>query len=151
MDKIKIRGGRVLEGEVPASGSKNAALPLLFSTLLASGRHTFYNIPKVKDIETACLLLTNFGCQILHEEPHTIHIIVPKKMKSFQAHYNLMKTMRAGILSLGPLLARFGQAQISLPGGCAIGSRPVNWHIESLKKLGAKIKLQKRLYCKCSK
>ena len=142
MDKIKIRGGRVLEGEVVASGSKNATLPLLFSTLLASGKHTFYNIPKVKDVETSCLLLKNFGCQIQKEEPHTLHIMVPEKMKSFQAHYHLMKTMRAGILSLGPLLARYGQAQISLPGGCAIGSRPVNWHIENLKKLGATIQLK---------
>ena len=143
MDLIEIYGGRVLKGRVQAGGAKNSALPILFSTLLAPGKHTFFNIPKVKDIETACCLLKNFGCQISQRKNNSLIVKVPEKLKNFKAHYDLMRTMRAGVLCLGPLLTRFGKAEVSLPGGCAIGSRPVNWHIEGFKLMGAVLEIQK--------
>ena len=143
MDTIEIQGGKTLKGAVQASGSKNSSLPLLFSTLLASGEHTFHNIPKVKDIKTACQLLENLDCQIKWTGSDSLSVQVPKKLKSFKAPYELMRTMRAGILCLGPLIARWKKAEVSLPGGCAIGNRPVNWHIQHLKQLGAEIKLKK--------
>ena len=134
---IYIKGRRVLSGEVSASGAKNSALPLFFSTLLAEGVHTFSNVPRVKDIETAGQILKSLGCQVQWKAPHVIEIEVPAQLKSYQAHYDLMRTMRAGVLSLGPLTTRFRQAQVSLPGGCAIGSRSVAWHIHGLNKMGA--------------
>ena len=142
MDEMRIRGGKKLEGTLEAGGSKNACLPLFFSTLLAEGRHTFHNVPQVKDIETAGCILTQLGCQV-HFFNSSVSIDVPKKFKSVLAHYELMRTMRAGILCLGPLLTRTGSAEVSLPGGCAIGSRPVLWHIEGLKKMGAQVSIKK--------
>ena len=141
MDQILIKGGKTLKGEVEASGSKNSILPLLFSTLLAEGVHIFHRVPHLQDVKTACLLLKNLGLRSERKES-TLKVFSPKKLSFFKADYDLMRTMRAGILCLGPLLARSGKAQVSLPGGCAIGSRPVNWHIESLKKMGAKIHIQ---------
>ena len=110
MDLIEIHGGRVLKGRVQAGGAKNSALPILFSTLLAPGKHTLFNIPKVKDVETACLLLKNFGCQINQKKKNSLIIKVPLRLKNFKAHYDLMRTMRAGVLCLGPLLTRFGKS-----------------------------------------
>lgn len=142
MDQIYIKGCKTLEGEVEISGSKNSTLPLLFSTLLAEGSHTFHNASKVKDVDTGLQLLKSFGCEAYWKGAE-LTVIVPKKIKSFIAHYDLMRTMRAGVLCLGVLLSRYGKAQVSLPGGCAIGARPVNWHIENLKKMGAEIEIQK--------
>ena len=142
MDRIYIKGQKKISGEVDISGSKNATLPLLFSTLLASGSHVFHNASKVKDVDTGIKLLKSFGCKV-DWKGTSLTIIVPEKIKSFTAHYDLMRTMRAGVLCLGVLLSRYGKAQVSLPGGCAIGTRPVNWHIKNLKKMGASIKIQK--------
>ena len=142
MDRIYIKGQQTLSGEVEVSGSKNSTLPLLFSTLLASGSHVFHNTSKVKDVDTGTQLLQSFGCKI-YWKGTSLHIIVPEKIKNFTAHYDLMRTMRAGVLCLGVLLSRYGKAQVSLPGGCAIGTRPINWHIKNLKKMGANIEIQK--------
>lgn len=142
MDQIYIKGCKTLEGEVEVSGSKNSTLPLLFSTLLAEGSHVFHNASNVKDVDTGLQLLKNFGCETYWKESSLV-VTVPEKIKNFTAHYDLMRTMRAGVLCLGVLLSRYGKAQVSLPGGCAIGARPVNWHIENLKKLGAVIEIQK--------
>ncbi len=141
MDQIYIKGGKALAGKAVVSGSKNSTLPLLFSTLLAEGSHTFHNASRVKDVDTGIQLLRNFGCEAVWKGS-TLTIDVPKKIKSFTAHYELMRTMRAGILCLGVLLSRYGKAQVSLPGGCSIGTRPVNWHIENLEKMGAVIEIK---------
>ena len=142
MDRILIKGGASLKGSVQAGGAKNSILPLLFSTLLCKGEHTFHNVSQVKDVWTATSILKKFGCEI-EKNNSSLKIKVPSKLQSFQTPYDLMKTMRAGVLSLGPLLARYGQAQVSLPGGCAIGLRPVNFHIENLKKMGVSIEVKK--------
>ena len=134
MDIIEIKGGKPLKGSIIVSGSKNASLPILFSTLLAAGRHRFENVPRVKDIETSLLLLKALGCESEWTGLNSLSVMVPENLKTFKAHYDLMRTMRAGVLCLGPLLARWGKAEVSLPGGCAIGARPVNLHIENLKK-----------------
>lgn len=141
MDKISITGGKPLNGEVRISGAKNSALPLLFSSLLAEGEHTFHNVPVLKDVETSCLLLQHFGCDI-QREGHTLKITT-KKLKSLKAPYHLVRQMRAGVLSLGPLLARHNFAEVSLPGGCAIGTRAVDLHLKGLKKMGACIEVIK--------
>ena len=143
MDLIQIEGGAGLQGSIETGGSKNASLPLVFSSLLASGRHLFHNVPRVKDIETACLLLQKLDCKTSWVSKNSLSIEVPEKLKQVKAPYHLMRTMRAGVLCLGPLLTRAGRAQVSLPGGCAIGMRPVHLHIENLKKMGAKIKIQR--------
>lgn len=142
MDKIEIIRNGKLKGEVSASGAKNSILPLLFSTLLADGKHTFHNVPKVQDVHTSLLLLENFGCQVEWIKSNSLCIDVPKKIKTYQAPYELMRTMRAGVLSLGPLLAKYGRSEVSLPGGCAIGTRSVDWHIKNLQKLGADIRIE---------
>jgi len=144
MDQIHIRnnGQQVIRGQVDISGSKNSTLPLLFSTLLASGSHIFHNVSKVKDVDTGIQLLQGFGCEA-YWKGTSLTVVVPEKIKNFTAHYDLMRTMRAGVLCLGALLSRWGQAQVSLPGGCAIGTRPINWHIKNLKKMGATIEIQK--------
>ncbi len=142
MDQIYIKGGKALEGKVEIAGSKNSTLPLLFSTLLASGSHVFHNASKVKDVATGINLLKSFGCEVFWKGT-SLTVVVPKEIKCFTAHYDLMRTMRAGVLCLGVLLSRYGKAQVSLPGGCAIGTRPVNWHIENLEKMGAVIEIQK--------
>jgi len=138
MDKIVIQGGKTLKGEVKASGSKNSCLPLFFSTLLAEGVHTFSNVPRVKDIQIASQILTEMGCDIQFFQ-NTVTLSVPQKLKSTKTSYELMKQMRAGILCLGPLLSRYGEAEVSLPGGCSIGNRPVDLHIDGFKKMGVQI------------
>lgn len=137
MDKLVIAGGVKLNGTVAASGAKNAALPLLFSTLLAEGEHTFHNVPYLKDIESACQLLESLGCKCTHEN-YTLKIRV-QKPKNFEAHYDLVRKMRASILCLGPLVAKYGEARVSLPGGCAIGTRPIDLHLFAMTALGTTI------------
>ncbi len=141
MDKISITGGRKLRGTVQTSGSKNAVLPLLFSTLLAEGEHVFHNVPALKDVETSCLLLKHFGCDV--QRDGTVLRIKSGKLKSSKAPYGLVRQMRAGILSLGPLLASHGIAEVSLPGGCAIGTRAVDLHLRGFKQMGVHINLVK--------
>ena len=143
MDKIIIKGGKKLHGEVSASGSKNASLPLLFASLLAKGKHTFHNVPILKDVKTSCDLLQHFGSHI--QRKNNTLCIHTRELKSVSAPYDLVRKMRAGILSLGPLLAKYKKAKVSLPGGCAIGTRAVDLHLKGLKKMGAHIELNKGL------
>ncbi|MEA2109252.1 MAG: UDP-N-acetylglucosamine 1-carboxyvinyltransferase [Pseudomonadota bacterium] len=141
MDKIVVRGGHRLTGEVEVSGAKNAALPILASSLLVSGgRNRFSNVPRLRDISTICTLLSTMGAKVYaHEE---VVEIDASGVSTLEASYDLVKTMRASILVLGPLLARFGEASVSLPGGCAIGARPVNLHISALEMMGAEIRVE---------
>ncbi len=140
MDKMIVRGGTQLNGEVSASGAKNSALKLLFASLLAEGRHTFHNVPELKDIESSAELLSSLGCTVARKgKTLTIDVQVPG---TFEAHYDLVRKMRASILCLGPLLTKYGQAQVSLPGGCAIGTRPINLHLDGMKAMGAEIELR---------
>ena len=140
MDKLIITGGKPLSGEIRVSGAKNAALPILAATLLTDQRVIVGNIPHLHDITTTMELLGRMGVELVVDE--RLHIEVDSSsIREFFAPYELVKTMRASILVLGPLLTRFGQAVVSLPGGCAIGSRPVNLHIEGLAKMGADIEV----------
>jgi UDP-N-acetylglucosamine 1-carboxyvinyltransferase len=139
VDKFIIKGGQKLKGEVQISGSKNAALPLLASSLLCDGWNTYHNIPDLVDIKTIKKLLGNLGAAI--EGGETLRINTGN-IKRCEAPYNLVRTMRASVLVLGPLVARMGQARVSLPGGCAIGARPVNLHLKALQDLGAEIELR---------
>ena len=138
MDKIVINGGKPLKGNVQISGAKNAALPVLTAALLTAGTCTFSNIPDLVDIKTTYKLLKNMGVDI--EGDSTVKINAEKITNSV-APYDLVKTMRASILVLGPLVARMGHARVSLPGGCAIGARPVNLHIKALQDMGASVEL----------
>ena len=138
MDKIVINGGKPLHGNVQISGAKNAALPVLASALLTEGTNTFHNIPDLVDIKTIKKLLCSMGAQIEGEESVKISV---DKIISHTASYDLVKTMRASILVLGPLIARAGVARVSLPGGCAIGARPVNLHLKALEDMGAQVEL----------
>ncbi len=138
MDKLIITGGATLDGEIRISGAKNAALPILAATLLAEGPMTVGNVPHLQDVTTTMELLGAMGIRIVIDEKLAIETDV-STIKQFSAPYELVKTMRASILVLGPLLAHFGEAEVSLPGGCAIGSRPVNLHIEGLQAMGADI------------
>ncbi|MDH3326264.1 MAG: UDP-N-acetylglucosamine 1-carboxyvinyltransferase [Gammaproteobacteria bacterium] len=138
MDKLIITGGTQLNGEVKISGSKNAALPILAATLLASSPITIKNVPHLQDVTTTMELLGRMGVGLTVDEKMNIEVD-SSTINSFEAPYELVKTMRASILVLGPLLARFGEAIVSLPGGCAIGSRPVNLHIKGLQAMGADI------------
>jgi UDP-N-acetylglucosamine 1-carboxyvinyltransferase len=138
MDKFIVSGGKPLHGDVRISGAKNAALPVLAASLLASGASTFHNIPDLVDIKTIKKLLRNLGAEIEGDETVRINA---EKITSHEAPYDLVKTMRASVLVLGPLLARLGVARVSLPGGCAIGARPVNLHIKALQELGAHVEL----------
>ena len=140
MDKMIVKSGIALNGVVAASGAKNSALKLLFASLLAEGKHVFHNVPVLKDIESSSQLLESLGCVIVRDG-HTLTIEVHAP-KTFEAHYDLVRKMRASILCLGPLLTKYGQAQVSLPGGCAIGSRPINLHLDGLKAMGAEIELR---------
>jgi UDP-N-acetylglucosamine 1-carboxyvinyltransferase len=140
MDVIIITGGTPLAGTVATSGAKNAALPLLFSTLLAEGEHIFENVPRLKDIDSTELLLNHLNCET-HRDGTQLKVIV-KQPEELVAPYDIVRKMRASILCLGPLLARYGEAKVSLPGGCAIGSRPINLHIEPLRQLGAEIEIE---------
>ncbi len=138
MDKLIISGGIALAGEIRISGAKNAALPILASILLADEPVTICNIPHLHDITTTMELLGRMGVQLVVDEKLNIEADA-STIREFYAPYELVKTMRASILVLGPMLARFGQAEVSLPGGCAIGSRPVNLHIQGLEAMGADI------------
>tara|TARA_B100000795_G_scaffold51700_1_gene33872 strand:+ start:262 stop:1515 length:1254 start_codon:yes stop_codon:yes gene_type:complete len=139
MKKLEVFGAAKLIGQIRISGSKNASLPILAATLLSDKKITLTNLPKVKDIETMISLLKSLGSTV--EENKKIIIIKNNKQNKTFAAYGLMKTMRAGILVLGPLLAKFGKAKVSLPGGCAIGTRPVDIHLQALSKLGVKYKI----------
>jgi len=141
MDKLIITGGVPLEGEIRISGAKNAALPVLAATLLADGPMTVGNVPHLQDITTTMELLGAMGVTLVIDETLAIETDV-STISQFSAPYDLVKTMRASILVLGPLLARYGQAEVSLPGGCAIGSRPVNLHIQGLQAMGADISVE---------
>ena len=141
MDKLLISGGGHIQGSVRISGAKNAALPILAATLLAETPTTISNVPHLRDITTLVNLLGRMGIDVTVDERLNIEVDTTP-IHSFTAAYDLVKTMRASILVLGPLLARFGQADVSLPGGCAIGSRPVNLHIDSLIAMGAKIEVE---------
>jgi UDP-N-acetylglucosamine 1-carboxyvinyltransferase len=140
MDKIIVEGGRRLEGEVRVSGAKNAALPILVSALLTDGWNTFSNVPALMDIESTKKLLSTLGAQVVDEDG-TVRINA-SGLNSHEAPYDLVRKMRASILVLGPLLARLKKARVSLPGGCAIGARPINLHLKGLASLGAKIDLK---------
>ncbi|MGE0633440.1 MAG: UDP-N-acetylglucosamine 1-carboxyvinyltransferase [Pseudobdellovibrionaceae bacterium] len=140
MDKIIVKGGLQLNGRVRTSGAKNSALPILFSTLLAEGEHVFRNVPRLKDIESTCQLLEMLGCQT-NWNKDVLRIKV-NKPASLEAHYDVVRKMRASILCLGPLLSHYGEAVVSLPGGCAIGTRPIDLHLEGMKSLGAEIILE---------
>jgi len=139
MKKLEVFGTAKLNGQIKISGSKNASLPILAATLLSNKKVSLTNLPKVKDIETMILLLKSLGSIVVDSKKKLI-INNTKQNKTFAA-YSLVKTMRAGILVLGPLLAKFGKAKVSLPGGCAIGTRPIDIHLKALSKLGVKYKI----------
>ena len=139
MDKFRVQGPTRLSGEVTISGAKNAALPILFAALLAEEPVEIQNVPKLRDIDTTMKLLSQLGAKV--ERNGSVHVDA-SAVDVFCAPYDLVKTMRASIWALGPLVARFGQGQVSLPGGCAIGARPVDLHITGLEQLGAEIKLE---------
>jgi UDP-N-acetylglucosamine 1-carboxyvinyltransferase len=138
MDKLLIRGGKALKGEVRISGAKNAALPIITATLLADEPVTIHNVPHLHDVTTIMELLGFMGANITIDRRLSTEID-PRNLNKFFAPYELVRTMRASILVLGPLLARYGEAHVSLPGGCAIGARPVNLHVEAMAALGADI------------
>ncbi|MBT1443895.1 UDP-N-acetylglucosamine 1-carboxyvinyltransferase [Shewanella sp. JM162201] len=140
MDKLSIQSGGALAGSVVISGAKNAALPILMAGVLADGEFVLTNVPNLKDVDTSCKLLRCLGAEVSHEAG-TVRID-PSNINHFVAPYELVKTMRASILILGPLLARYGTADVSLPGGCAIGARPVNLHLHGLEQMGAKIEVK---------
>ncbi|MDP4527482.1 UDP-N-acetylglucosamine 1-carboxyvinyltransferase [Alkalimonas delamerensis] len=137
MQQFLVTGGAELRGEVTISGAKNAALPILFASILSDGQVAIDNVPELKDIDTTFKLLRDFGATV-ERDGHRV-LINAGPIHSHKASYDLVKTMRASILALGPLLSRFGEAEVSLPGGCAIGARPVNLHIDGLRKMGAEI------------
>lgn len=141
MDKFIITGGTRLDGDVRISGAKNAALPILAATLLVDGKVSIGNVPHLQDITTTMELLGRLGVRLVVGEKMSVEVDA-SVVSSFLAPYELVKTMRASILVLGPLLTRFGHAEVSLPGGCAIGSRPVNLHITGLQAMGAEIKVE---------
>ncbi|HEX9852896.1 MAG TPA: UDP-N-acetylglucosamine 1-carboxyvinyltransferase, partial [Woeseiaceae bacterium] len=138
MDKLLIKGGIPLDGQISVSGAKNAALPVLAGTLLASEPVTVSNVPQLKDVATTITLLQSMGVVVTFDERLDVEADA-RQVPSRRAPYELVKTMRASILVLGPLLARFGEADVSLPGGCAIGARPVNLHVQGLQAMGAKV------------
>jgi UDP-N-acetylglucosamine 1-carboxyvinyltransferase len=139
MDKIVIKGGERLRGEVRVSGAKNAALPILCSSLLATGRSVYRSVPGLGDVSTMKKLLAGLGAEV---EGKSITTVDTSHIKSFEAPYELVKTMRASALVLGPLVGRYGEAKVSLPGGCAIGARPIDQHLKGLAALGARIELE---------
>ena len=141
MDKLLIRGRKPLDGEIRISGAKNAALPILAATLLADEPVTVGNLPHLNDITTMIELLGRMGVELMIDEKMSVEVHA-NTIRQFHAPYELVKTMRASILVLGPLVAHFGEAEVSLPGGCAIGSRPVNLHIQGLEQMGADIKVE---------
>lgn len=137
MDKMVVMGNGPLHGSVATSGAKNAALPILFATLLAEGEHVFTNVPKLKDIESTAALLASLGCETSWDgDKFRVKV---SRLQSYEASYDLVRKMRASFLCMGPLLAKYGEAVVSQPGGCAIGSRPIDLHLEGFKALGAEI------------
>lgn len=141
MEQLKIQGGARLEGEISISGAKNAALPILCASLLTADTIRFTNVPQLKDVRTTQKLLQNMGVRVMTDNVHEFEISA-NQMSKLEAPYDLVKTMRASILVLGPMLARFGEATVSLPGGCAIGQRPVDQHIKGLQAMGAEISIE---------
>ena len=141
MQQIVIRGGKSLKGKVRISGSKNAALPILAATILTDKKNIIRNVPKLRDIDTFCRLLTSLGTKIKKETNKKVSADC-SNISNLEAPYDLVKTMRASFLVMGPLLARFGEAKVSLPGGCAIGARPINLHLKGFQSMGAKIKIK---------
>lgn len=141
MDKFRIEGGKRLEGRIAISGAKNSALPCMAAALLTGETVVLHNLPYVRDIITMRRMLEDMGCVVLMPERNTLKIDA-SNIEFFEAPYELVKTMRASVLALGPLVARFGQAKVSMPGGCAIGSRPIDLHLLGLEKLGAKIEFE---------
>jgi UDP-N-acetylglucosamine 1-carboxyvinyltransferase len=137
MDKMVVVGNGPLKGSVATSGAKNAALPILFSTLLAEGEHIFRNVPKLMDIESTSALLHSLGCET-RWDGDTFRVKV-SRLQSYEASYDLVRKMRASFLCMGPMLAKYGEAVVSQPGGCAIGSRPIDLHLEGFRALGAEI------------
>jgi len=140
MDKFVIEGGVPLRGRIAISGAKNAALPLMACSLLARGEHRLANVPRLRDIATTMKLLGNMGAVCEHGDPWLR--IDTRRIENFEAPYELVKTMRASVLVLGPLAARYGRARVSLPGGCAIGARPINLHLKGLESMGARVELE---------
>ncbi|MBC7932388.1 MAG: UDP-N-acetylglucosamine 1-carboxyvinyltransferase, partial [Rubrivivax sp.] len=141
MDKFRITGGRSLSGRVTISGAKNSALPCMAAAILSAETVTLHNVPYVRDCLTQRRLLEDLGATVLVPDLRT-HKITAANIELFEAPYDLVKTMRASVLALGPLIARFGKAKVSLPGGCAIGTRPIDMHLEALKMLGAEVRLE---------
>ena len=141
MEKLLIKGGKSLSGKISCSGAKNAALPMIAATILCDEKVILKNLPYLQDITTMFELLGSMGSEILLDE-NMDFTICSSNLQDIEARYELVKTMRASILVLGPLLAKYGKARIALPGGCAIGSRPVNFHLDALKQLGATISLR---------
>ncbi|HEY6269969.1 MAG TPA: UDP-N-acetylglucosamine 1-carboxyvinyltransferase [Candidatus Acidoferrum sp.] len=140
MDKFRIRGGRALRGTVAISGAKNSALPVMAAALLTADKVTLHNIPKVRDLVTMSKLLAFMDAKVsVTEFPSSDYVIEAPKLNHAEAPYELVKTMRASVLTLGPLMARVGVARVSLPGGCAIGARPVDLHLKALEQMGAEI------------
>ncbi|MCE3010536.1 MAG: UDP-N-acetylglucosamine 1-carboxyvinyltransferase [Proteobacteria bacterium] len=140
MDRMVVVGGHQLNGTVSTSGAKNAALPILFATLLAEGEHVFKNVPRLKDIDSTAELLESLGCKTQWDSDY--FRVKVGKAPSLEAHYDIVRKMRASILCLGPLLAKYGEAVVSMPGGCAIGTRPIDLHLDGMRALGAEIELQ---------
>ena len=136
-----ITGNGPLSGELRASGAKNAVLPILAATLLAETPITIGNVPHLQDVTTTMELLGRMGVKLVVDERMNIEVD-PRTIQSFQAPYDLVRTMRASVLCLGPLLARIGQARVALPGGCAIGARPVDQHLKGLEQMGASFQLE---------
>ena len=141
MYKLTIQGGTALKGTIKAAGSKNSSLPILFASILADGPLTLNNTPHLSDISTTLRLLMDMGAEFILESDGAL-FVDSSKLTNLVADYNLVKTMRASILALGPMLAKYGEAKVSLPGGCAIGSRPVNLHLQALEELGATIEVK---------
>src|ERR687885_1475408 len=141
MDKFRISGGRPLSGRVTVSGAKNSALPCMAAAILTPETVTLHNVPYVRDCLTQRRLLEDLGATVLVPDLRT-HKITAANVELFETPYDLVKTMRASVLALGPLIARFGKAKVSLPGGCAIGTRPIDMHLEALKVLGAQVSLE---------
>src|SRR5574342_1078974 len=141
MDRIVVEGGAPLRGEVAVSGAKNAALPALAAALLAEGEHLVRNVPDLADVRTMGRLLGHMGCAFERAGRHQVVVRVPAAPHP-EAPYDLVRTMRASVVVLGPLLARLGRARVSLPGGCAIGARPIDQHLRGLQALGAEIRIE---------
>jgi UDP-N-acetylglucosamine 1-carboxyvinyltransferase len=152
MDKLVIEGGHRLSGEVEISGAKNAALPILFATVATGETSVIENVPNLADIDTTVKLLTQMGAKIEHDRAQNRVAVTAPTLTSIEAPYELVRTMRASVLVLGPTLARFGEAKVSLPGGCSIGARPVNLHLSALEKMGAEITLESGyIFAKCKR